>query len=203
MGLRAAKSACPTQYPWQIFALKQFSAEPLAIISTATRLAHLPSTETWRVCYPRSVSVIRGRPPGGGWATASEILVTLSTPPPKNSALKHFSCGSALGQCLFTFHDRAPPEPHKARLVRFGPLAIIMRHCSMSRCANNGREQVQQGEAKRSLDDLVGACEQLCWHLDAERLGGFQIDHKLVLRRLLNGHVRRVCAPEDSINVGR
>jgi len=31
----------------------------------------------------------------------------------------------------------------------------------------------------------IGACEQLRWHLDAERPGRFSIDYKLVLRWFL------------------
>ena len=62
-------------------------------------------------------------------------------------------------------------------------------------------EQVQQ--TTRLFDDLVGAGKQLRWHLDAERLGGFQINYKLVLSWLLYRHVRRFSAPENSINVGR
>src|SRR5260370_24153433 len=34
-----------------------------------------------------------------------------------------------------------------------------------------------------------------------ERLGGLQVDHQLELRRLLDGKVGRLSAPEDSIDV--
>src|SRR2546428_4469203 len=40
-----------------------------------------------------------------------------------------------------------------------------------------------------SLDDFVGAGEQLRWHVDAERLGGLEIDDKLVLGRRLHRKV--------------
>ena len=38
----------------------------------------------------------------------------------------------------------------------------------------------------RSLDHLVGTREQRRWHLQAERLGGFEVDHQFDLHRLLD-----------------
>ena len=35
-----------------------------------------------------------------------------------------------------------------------------------------------------SLDHLVGAGEQLRWHREAERFGGFEVDHRLKLSGL-------------------
>jgi hypothetical protein len=43
---------------------------------------------------------------------------------------------------------------------------------------------VQQKEAL--FDHLVGTGEQCCGHFDAERLGGFEVDHQFDLHRLLN-----------------
>jgi hypothetical protein len=37
------------------------------------------------------------------------------------------------------------------------------------------------------FDHLVGAGEQRGWHLEAERVGGLEVDHQLELGRLLDG----------------
>ena len=38
-----------------------------------------------------------------------------------------------------------------------------------------------------SFDHLVGVGEQQRWDRETKRLGGFQVDHRLELGRLLNG----------------
>src|SRR5215510_1328276 len=40
-----------------------------------------------------------------------------------------------------------------------------------------------------SFDDLVGAGEQHWRHVEAERLGGFEVDHQLVLRWRLHRQI--------------
>src|SRR5262245_30626966 len=42
------------------------------------------------------------------------------------------------------------------------------------------------GELASSLDHLVGAREQSCWHINSNRLGGFEVDHQLVFGRCLH-----------------
>ena len=44
----------------------------------------------------------------------------------------------------------------------------------------------------------VGALPQEQRHVEAERLGGFQIDHQLELVRSLDGELARFCALEDA-----
>src|SRR5258708_39448608 len=48
-----------------------------------------------------------------------------------------------------------------------------------------------------SFDHLVGARKQRRRHLEAEGLGGLEIDHKLKLDRLLNWQIARLDALED------
>src|SRR6516225_12330463 len=56
--------------------------------------------------------------------------------------------------------------------------------------------------AKRALlDNNVGALLELPWHLQAECLRGFEVDHKLKLCRPLDGELTRVCAGENAVDV--
>jgi len=52
-----------------------------------------------------------------------------------------------------------------------------------------------------SFDHLVGEREQPVRNLEAERLGGLEIDHQLVFGRRLHRQVGRLRPPEDAINI--
>jgi hypothetical protein len=65
--------------------------------------------------------------------------------------------------------------------------------------AKRGREQLQQ--TARLFDDLVGADEQRRRHVEAERLGGLQVDHQLEFHGRLHGQARGRVALEDAIDV--
>jgi hypothetical protein len=51
------------------------------------------------------------------------------------------------------------------------------------------------------LDHLVGAGEQRWWHVEAERLGSFEVDRQLEPCRRLHREVGRLLALEDAIDV--
>ena len=53
------------------------------------------------------------------------------------------------------------------------------------------------------FDHLVGALLEMQRHVEAERLGGLEVDHQLELDRGLDGKLARLRALEDAIDIGR
>src|SRR5215831_5120363 len=51
------------------------------------------------------------------------------------------------------------------------------------------------------FDHLVGAGEYCRWNCETQRFSGLEIDHQFVLGRRLDGHVSRLLALEDAIDV--
>ena len=56
-------------------------------------------------------------------------------------------------------------------------------------------------DISRLFDHLVGAGEHAGGIVEAERLGGLEVDHQLVLGRRLHRQVGRLLALEDAIDV--
>src|SRR5262249_2192655 len=68
------------------------------------------------------------------------------------------------------------------------------------RSMNNVRFTPESGHWNSTV--LVGALPQEQRHVEAERLGGFQIDHQLELVRSLDGQLARFCPLEDAVTIG-
>ena len=51
------------------------------------------------------------------------------------------------------------------------------------------------------LDHLVGAAEERGRNRDAKCLGSLEVDHQLEFRRLLNGEITGLFAPQDAFNI--
>jgi hypothetical protein len=60
---------------------------------------------------------------------------------------------------------------------------------------------VNSGHSRLSLDHLVGDLLEMRWHVEAQRLGGLEVDDKLILRWRLHRHIGWLLALEDAIDV--
>src|SRR6516165_3094560 len=70
----------------------------------------------------------------------------------------------------------------------------------MSLSANSDQTAAQQKGIL--FDQLIGSHEQLVRHGEAESLGGFEIDHQVEFRRLLDRQVAWLCAFENLVDEG-
>jgi len=57
--------------------------------------------------------------------------------------------------------------------------------------------------ATRSFDHLIGALLEMQRNVEAERLGGLEVNHQLELDGGLDRKLARLRAPQDAINIGR
>jgi hypothetical protein len=87
---------------------------------------------------------------------------------------------------------RLAPKADKGAAISVGPL-----------CAKTGLMHRSNDVAiARLFDHLIGAGEHNCRDLDAERLGGLEVNDQLVLGRRLHRQVGWFLALEEAIDVG-
>jgi hypothetical protein len=123
---------------------------------------------------------------------------TLPHAPPTASELGrlHDRC---IGALTLRVHSEEPNRSHSfgTPLSACGPL-VPRTYTRRSRRLSGQRSQAA---ITRSLDHLVGAGEHGRGHVEAERLGGLEVDDQLVLGRRLHRKIGWFLASQDAIDV--
>src|SRR6266851_7342334 len=112
-------------------------------------------------------------------------------PPTENRLTPMYVLWSIAAQAISASRQRMSASPPKADIRRLASICPLR--------AITGCEQSQQNQSL--FDYLVGAGEQLRWHVEAKRLRGLEVDHQLVLGWRLYRKVGRLLALEDAVDI--
>src|SRR6516225_7881598 len=98
--------------------------------------------------------------------------------------------GADVRQVFITWAEKPSKWGAKMRDGRFTPKSGHWD--SAAKCPLCARSRLMQCSKKVLLDHIIGKLLELPWHLQAERLRGLEVDHKLELCWPLNGKLARI-----------
>ena len=138
------------------------------------------------------MSQANNRITGYHWYLGSAFWRERREPPLPQSILDRRDAGRRL-RVILRYPNQYCDPPHPLGLLR--------------RCPNWPRHRASKSRDElapfSSLDHLVGALLEMQWHVDAERGGSPEIDHKLIFCWKLYREIGWLCSLQYSVNVGR
>src|SRR5215472_5516171 len=93
-----------------------------------------------------------------------------------------------------SFQTESEPDPAPKKPI----VGSLLTCCAR---AASGHAAAPPSSVMNSRRHLVGEREQLLWNLEAQRLGGLEVDGQFELRGLLNGEIGRLGSLQDAIDI--